>query len=91
MVAAIGWRPVDGRSGDRMGWQDHEGREAAMPLNALCPECGGTSTYAGSDERGTVYTCESADGTCVVFDHWGDDVRTYRSTSRRRYEDLDDD
>ncbi len=47
-----------------------------MPLNSLCPECGGQSTYAGSDERGTVYTCEALDGVCVVFDHW-DDVTTH--------------
>jgi hypothetical protein len=36
-----------------------------MPLNALCPECGGRSTYAGSDERGTVYACEAADDDCT--------------------------
>jgi hypothetical protein len=61
-----------------------------MPLNALCPECGGRSTYAGSDERGTVYTCESRDGTCAVFDHWDDDVRTYRDTYRRSYQSVSD-
>jgi hypothetical protein len=65
-------------------------REEAMPLSALCPECGGRSTYAGGDERGTIYTCESADGTCVVFDHWDDDVRTYRDTYRRPYRSLED-
>jgi hypothetical protein len=62
-----------------------------MPRNALCPECGGRSTYAGSDERGTVYTCETADGACVVFDHWDDDVRTYRATYRRAYQATEDD
>ncbi|HZO28004.1 MAG TPA: hypothetical protein VFH48_18665 [Chloroflexota bacterium] len=62
-----------------------------MPLNELCPECGGPSTYAGNDERDTVYTCASPDGGCAVFDHWGDDVRTYRNNSRRAYQDLDDD
>src|SRR4051812_775480 len=35
-----------------------------MPLSALCPECGGRSIYAGSDDRGTVYTCEAPDGRC---------------------------
>jgi hypothetical protein len=65
--------------------------ETTMPLNALCPECGGRSTYAGSDERGTVYTCEAGDRVCVVFDHWDDDVRTYRSTSQREYQTMDDD
>ncbi len=62
-----------------------------MPLNALCPECGGRSTYAGSDERGTVYTCEAIDGECVVFDHWDDDVRTYRDTYRKAYSAIGDD
>ena len=61
-----------------------------MPLSARCPECGGGSTYAGGDERGTVYTCESADGACVVFDHWDDDVRTYRDTYRRAYRSVND-
>jgi len=60
-------------------------------MDALCPECGGLSIYAGSDARGTIYTCQSADGACVVFDHWDDDIRTYRSTYRSRYRDLDDD
>ena len=64
--------------------------ETMMPLITLCPECGGNSTYAGSDEQGTIYTCETADGECVVFDHWGDDVRTYRATYRRDYEPMDD-
>jgi hypothetical protein len=62
-----------------------------MPLNPLCPECGGRSTYAGSDERGAIYTCEAADGACVVFDHWTDGVRTYRDTYRRTYQDVNDD
>ena len=62
-----------------------------MPLNALCPECGGKSTYAGSDERGTVYTCEATDGVCAVFDHWDDDVRTYRDRYQRAYQSFDDD
>jgi hypothetical protein len=62
-----------------------------MPLNTYCPECGGRSTYTGSDERGTVYTCDAADGACVVFDHWGNDVRTYRSTYRGGYRGLDED
>lgn len=61
-----------------------------MPLSALCPECGGRSVYAGSDERGTVYTCGAEDGACVVFDHWDDDVRTYRSTYRGAYDALDE-
>ncbi len=56
-----------------------------------CPECGGQSAYAGSDERGAIYTCESAAGACPVFDHWGDEVRTYRATYRGAYRDLDDD
>jgi hypothetical protein len=62
-----------------------------MSPNEFCPECGGPSTYAGSDERGTVYTCEASDGVCAVFDHWADDVRTYRDNARRAYQDLDDD
>jgi hypothetical protein len=61
-----------------------------MPLSALCPECGGRSTYAGGDERGAIYTCESRDGMCVVFDHWDDDVRTYRDTHRRPYRMLEE-
>ena len=61
-----------------------------MPLNALCPECGGRSTYAGNDEGGASYSCETRDGECAVFDHWDDDVRTYRSSSRREYEPLED-
>jgi len=62
-----------------------------MSVAATCPECGGPSIYTGSDERGTVYTCEAADGTCAVFDHWGDEVRTYRDTYRRAYRQVDDD
>lgn len=62
-----------------------------MPLNAPCPECGGPSIYAGSDLRGTIYTCQSADRTCVVFDHWDDDVRTYRASYRGEYRDMADD
>jgi hypothetical protein len=65
-------------------------REITMPLSALCPECGRRSIYAGSDERGTVYTCESPDGTCVVFDHWDDDIRTYRDTYRRTYSTFEE-
>jgi hypothetical protein len=61
-----------------------------MPLDAFCPECDGRSAYAGHDERGTVYTCEAPDGTCAVFDHWIDDVRTYRDDTRQSYQDLDD-
>jgi hypothetical protein len=61
-----------------------------MPLIVSCPECGGRSLYAGNDERGAIYTCETADGACVVFDHWADDVRTYRGAYRGEYDDLDD-
>ena len=61
-----------------------------MPLNALCPECGGRSIYAGRDKQGTIYTCESADGVCAVFDHWDDDIRTYRDTYRRVYRSIDE-
>jgi hypothetical protein len=75
-----------------VGWEHDElAGETAMALNAPCPECGGPSTYAGRDERGTIYTCEAADGACVVFDHWDDDVRTYRATYRGEYRALDDD
>jgi hypothetical protein len=56
-----------------------------------CPECGGASTYAGNDERGAFYTCEAPEGDCVVFDHWADDVRTYREAYRGGYDDLNDD
>ena len=62
-----------------------------MPLNALCPECGGQSLYAGSDTRGSIYTCQAEDGACVVFDHWDDDVRTYRSTYRGGYRPMEED
>ena len=62
-----------------------------MSVATTCPECGRHSVYAGSDERGTVYTCEAADGTCAVFDHWDDEVRTYRTTYRGAYRALDDD
>ena len=54
-----------------------------MSPTVRCPECGGDSTYAGNDEHGSFYTCETPDGACGVFDHWLDDVRTYRN--------LDDD
>ena len=30
-------------------------------------------------------------GDCVVFDHWADDIRTYRSTYRGDYQAMDDD
>jgi hypothetical protein len=62
-----------------------------MPLTMSCPECGGPSIYAGTDDRGTLYTCESSDRDCVVFDHWADDIRTYRSTYRGDYQAIDDD
>ena len=62
-----------------------------MSPNARCPECGGRSIFAGTDERGGVYQCESPDSVCVVFDHWADDVRTYRSTYRGEYRCMDDD
>jgi hypothetical protein len=55
-----------------------------------CPECGGLSGYSGNDERGAIYTCESSDRRCVVFDHWSDDVRTYRGTSHKEYDEFAD-
>ena len=70
---------------------DHVRQAPQEPEEAICPECGGHSSYAGNDERGTVYTCEAPDGTCDVFDHWADDVRTYRDTYRGAYGDLDED
>jgi hypothetical protein len=60
--------------------------EVVMSMNIRCSECGGRSAYAGHDERGAFYTCETADPRCVVFDHWAEDVRTYRSTYRGSYE-----
>jgi len=56
-----------------------------------CPECGGASTYAGNDDRGAIYTCEAPEGACIVFDHWDDDVRTYREAPRGGYGDSDAD
>ncbi len=61
------------------------------PLNGRCPECGGHSMYAGNDAEGSIYTCETPDGRCVVFDHWADDVRTYRSSHRGAYRAMHDD
>jgi hypothetical protein len=62
-----------------------------MAVNIPCPECGGHSSYGGNDERGAFYTCETADPHCVVFDHWTEDVRTYRSTYRGAYQGLAED
>ena len=62
-----------------------------MSTDAICPECGGYSAYAGSDQRGAIYTCQSVDGACPVFDHWDDEVRTYQTTYRGSYRALDDD
>ena len=60
-----------------------------MSVSIRCPECNGRSTYAGNDERGAFYTCETADRDCDVFDHWAGEVRTYRATYRGGYEDLE--
>jgi hypothetical protein len=62
-----------------------------MLSGPLCPECGERSTFAGNDERGTIYLCETPDSECVVFDHWRDDVRTYRGSHRSEYDELEDD
>ena len=61
-----------------------------MSLSAYCPECDGRSTKAGGDQRGAIYLCESTDRACAVFDHWDDDVRTYRARYRGGYQAMDD-
>jgi hypothetical protein len=61
-----------------------------MQIVPRCPECGRPGSFAGTDERGAFFLCESPDGACVVFDYWPDRVRTYRATYRGEYDEDDE-
>ena len=98
LTAKLGWETTGGSVG--MSPPPGETSIAIFTLHEpLKSEVSARALMTGSsgfkvdlcDERGTVYTCEAPDGTCVVFDHWADDVRTYRDTYRGAYRDLDED